>query len=231
MKMVGPNYFDTGIELMVYHVLLELDKVEEIRFKDLNAILPVSSSGLSRILASLHSDKLVKRRVQPDNVKNVYFSFTSKGKEYFKNLEDKTARKMADIISSIERGTIERALTILEKCYSRPVSITTETTTEIVRCVTKKQFFRARAFFLERLVESSRHTELSSSILPDDEICFTALKNNQVVGLLHAKESKRRQLKLLALEILENESDVGGLLLEEVERVFPGYSVINPGSI
>lgn len=225
MKMVGPNYFDTGIELSTYHVLIELDKVKEIRFKDLNAILPVSSSGLSRILGSLQSDDLVNRRVQKNNVKNVYFSLTKKGKEYFKRIEDKAARKMLGAIHAINETTINRAFAILEKCYSQPVLITAEVAHEIVRCTTKKQFFQARAFFVERLVEARKHTALPSSILPDEELCFLALRNNQVVGVLHAKESRRRQVTLIAIELLDKDSQVDNLLLEALVKAFPKHSI------
>lgn len=106
MKMVGPDYLDTGIELNVYHVLLELNKVDQIRFKDLHEMLPISNSGLSRILASLQSDRFVKRKVQRDNVKNVYFSLTEKGKEYFKKLEEKTARRILDAIDAMKEETV-----------------------------------------------------------------------------------------------------------------------------
>jgi DNA-binding MarR family transcriptional regulator len=225
MKMVGPNYFDTGIELNVYHVLLELDKVERIRFKDLNEMLPISSSGLSRILGALHADKLVTRKVQKDNVKNIYFAFTKKGKDYFRILDNTAARKMLGAINAIDKATIDRALAILEKCYSRPVSITTETSHQVVRCATKKQFFQARAFFLERLVETRRHTSLLSSIIPDHEICFMAVKNNQVVGLLHARDSKGRHLEMVALELVKDEAQVRALLLHALEKAFPNHTV------
>jgi hypothetical protein len=135
------------------------------------------------------------------------------------------------VISTFEPSRIERALTILKKCYSRPVSITAETTLEIVRCVTKKQFFQARAFYLERVVESRRHNNLPSSILPEEDICFIALKNNQVVGLLHAKETKTRHLKLVAYESLDTEAEVKNLLLEAVGKAFPDCKPINMNSI
>lgn len=111
-----------GVTISQCHAIVEIGRAQEISLNELAEILTLDKSTMSRTINNLVENKLVVRKLHPEDRRFVTIKLTDEGIEIFKNIEEGMKQYFNSIFNSIpenKRGQVLDSLKLLIKAVSK----------------------------------------------------------------------------------------------------------------
>jgi DNA-binding MarR family transcriptional regulator len=118
------NYFDKfnasccGISASQWQVIWEIGSAGEISLTELAALLNLDNSTMSRAINNLVEQRLVQREDDPADRRYIKIKLTSKGTEFYNQMEEMMEQYYGTILQSIppeKRSQVTESLSLLLK--------------------------------------------------------------------------------------------------------------------
>jgi DNA-binding MarR family transcriptional regulator len=191
LGMIGSSYLGSEWDVGTYQIFNVLSEEGELPFAKLKQVLPIEQSIISREVTRQCGLNLLRKVPDPHSAKGVMISLTANGRKRFNKNHEQATNKIALAISDIPESDLEDLVSLLKIAGTgdRP-------NYNFRKCVSAKDYFRARAILVERLVQKREHLSLASEVLPETLPCVLIERAGDVVGLVAAEGKKFKWLEL-----------------------------------
>ncbi|WP_010237508.1 MarR family winged helix-turn-helix transcriptional regulator [Clostridium arbusti] len=103
-----------GVTISQCHAIVEIGRTQEISLNELAEILTLDKSTMSRTINNLVENKLVVRKLHPEDRRYVTIKLTDEGIKIFKNIEEGMKQYFNAIFNSIPENKREQVLDSLK---------------------------------------------------------------------------------------------------------------------
>ena len=185
LGMLSDNYYKTGFDIATYQVLLELHlKQNIISYAELGKQAHLNASKLCRAVSVLVTKGFLEKIFEKENTKYFAVRFTSGGYKKFLEIHNDINQRMEAAIDKLNQKERKEFFALLRKPLEIEPPLTEDDSFKLLCCKKSLDFKRARAFLVETLVNSNKHHELDSEILPESHIVVIAEQHGAIRALL-----------------------------------------------
>lgn len=233
---LGNNFLGCGEAIESCQILhLISSGGEKLNFSDLNSILPYATDKVSRLVSKLEREGLLKKEVDKKDKRGRFLTLTAKGERYNRQISNCSETLLVRALSSISQEDRNEFLSLLSKPLMGEVGKEASKIT-LQKGVNPEDFFSARAFLVQHLLDSDLHHRLEETIISENSFVLIARQGGEVVGILEASSpgDKITVTQLagvspgIVLELIRNwiSQNITGQMQSSIEFKWPSAAAI-----
>jgi DNA-binding MarR family transcriptional regulator/N-acetylglutamate synthase-like GNAT family acetyltransferase len=226
------GYLQSPFSLAEARVLYELAHREETTASEISASLGLDMGYLSRILAKLQGEQLLRRAPAEEDARQRLIQVTPKGKKAVNALDSRSEQQAASLLTGLtdpQKAGVLQAMSQIESALgdppavSEPYLIRTHRTGDLSWIAYRHAILYSQEYGWHQGFEAFV-LEIVAGFLKNydsaNERCWVAERSGEIVGcVLLVKRSKRiAQLRLLLVEPTARGLGIGKRLVEECIR-------------
>lgn len=189
--MVGSNYLGTNHDVMIYHIFSELGfSAQPTPLQFFIKHLRIPPSSLSREISKLVSKGWIQKENVRHDRKLILLKLTDKGWKHFRSCEETIGRTYREALTNIPLETITEWTAAFEPLKGLDAPTFNDAPLKAERCTDEESLRRVRAFIVEQLVKTGRHTNLPNTILPTTQLCIAVREADTILGIGMANEKQ-----------------------------------------
>jgi len=182
--MIGSDYLNTGFSLLEIHILFELSLKKNLNFADIVTALPFDTSSISRAIAGFESKGYLLKVTSNVDKRAIICRLTESGKQLKEDIDKKLSQKILTGLVDASSEDIRGFIDLMDSLNVEPIPPAYAKEIQLRICKTSEDFKLARSVYVEILVMKKKHTNLSSSLIPEESLCVVFLENDNPIGVL-----------------------------------------------